>query len=297
MVKIDGAAIAAGLAVPGRSDHKYTRGVVLAATGSPTYPGAAVLSVAGAQAGGVGIVGYSGPQRCEDLVLSAAPEVVIDPGRVDAALVGSGWDSSMVTFVEALVRECASRSVPVIVDAGAIAGVKEWAQQNPLMVATPHVGEAARMLTQFSVDASPPQIAADIPTYAQQLADLSGAIIVLKGADTAVAAPGEVAHVFTAPSAWGAVAGAGDVLAGLIGALVAGEVARRPAAQPTLLVPAVAAAVGLHGLAASQASGVVDEELSLSGQPGHPVTALQVAAAVPSVIGQILWKGSAPCIS
>ena len=87
MNEIDQTLIAAHLRVPGPRDHKYSRGVPILATGSPTYPGAAVLGVGGALAVGPGMVRYTGAARCEDLVISAFPEVVLGGGRFEVALL------------------------------------------------------------------------------------------------------------------------------------------------------------------------------------------------------------------
>lgn len=288
---IDRSFLSSELYLPGSGDDKYSRGVILAATGSPTYPGAAVLSVTGAALAGAGFVRYVGPERCENLVLSSLPEAVIGGGRFDAAAVGSGWDSSMASFVEALVRDCADKDLPVVVDAGAVRGVKEWARDNPRIIATPHAGEAESMFSQFGITRSRAEIEEDVPAAARKLADLSGAVIVVKAAQTAVAAPDCPTFAFTAPTAWGATAGAGDVLGGVIAAFVGAKVARDGSAKGSSvleLTRAAAAAVGVHGFACAMASGVLDSKLEPSGTWGHPIIASDIAKALPSAIGAVL---------
>lgn len=328
---IDQNAIIGGLQVPTATDNKYTRGVPLIATGSPTYPGAAVLTVLGARAVGVGMVRYLGQTRCEDLILKVAPEVVMGGGRFQTALVGSGWDSSMATFAERLARECAEAQLPLVVDAGALRAVREWARDNPRIIATPHPGEAERMFDDLGERFSRAEIEGDLEAAARRLSTLSGATIVLKGASTVIAAPGAELHVFEAPCAWGATAGAGDVLAGAIAGMVAGAVARGelaparpdPCQQPPLddvdffrrapgsggdrgrapahpsqsFLSAVAAAVGLHGLACARASGVLAEDLDPTGTVGHPIVAEDIARTIPEVFGEILAKGAPACTS
>lgn len=309
-IPIDEAFLRANLRVPGKSDQKYTRGVPLIATGSPTYPGAAVLGVRGAQAVGVGMVRYLGSSRSEDLILQCAPEVVMGGGRFQVALVGSGWDASMATVAERLARECAAAGLPLVVDAGALPAVREWSANNPHLVATPHLGEAEQMLAALGEDVGRARIEDEPEFYAHLLATKMQATIVLKAASTVVCSPYGPTFVFEAPCAWGATAGAGDVLAGVIAGTIAAALAprhpaeaRHPAAasstkkgadagQPTLkrsdYLPAVAAGVGLHGLAAARASGVLNADLTPSSGYGHPIVAGDIALSIPEVFGEIL---------
>ncbi len=292
MNEIDQTLIAAHLRVPGPRDHKYSRGVPMLATGSPTYPGAAVLGVGGALAVGPGMVRYTGAARCEDLVISAFPEVVLGGGRFDAALIGSGWDSSMASYVEVVVRECALEGRPLIVDAGALRGAREWANDNPLVVATPHVGEAAEILTQFGEEWSRAEVEKDIEGAAVRLAHLARCVVVVKGATTCVATPAGTSLCFKAPTAWGATAGAGDVLAGMICAAVAQVQALALQEGSSLsiddLAGPVACAVGLHGFAAASAAGILDTNLEPTGSQGHPIVATDIIRAVPNAFEQIL---------
>lgn len=291
---IDRTLVADQLRVPTDKDTKYSRGALLLATGSPTYPGAAVLGALGASACGVGILRYAGPQRCENLILASLPEAVIGGGHFDGAVVGSGWDSSMTSYVEMVARECATKDHPLIVDAGALGGVREWARTNFQVVATPHPGEAARMFAQLeptrSAHWSREHIEEDVRGAALRLADLSGAIVVLKAATTCVATPSGETWMFEAPTAWGATAGAGDVLAGVIGALVVGRRRECDGNESSSLPQAVAAAVGLHGFAAAIAAGVMTDKMELTGVPGHPITASQIAEAIPQAYGNLLLR-------
>ncbi|MGA8846299.1 MAG: NAD(P)H-hydrate epimerase, partial [Nocardioides sp.] len=108
--------VAALLPRPGLDAQKYTRGVVGVRSGSGAYPGAGLLSVAGAACGLAGMVRYVGDQSVLDLVRVHHPEVV-GPGRVQAWVVGSGsGDGAAGTLSDALSDE-----VPVVVDADALA--------------------------------------------------------------------------------------------------------------------------------------------------------------------------------
>ena len=99
--------------------------------------------------------------------------------------------------------------------------------------------------------------------------------MLLKGARTVIAAPGQHPLVVTAPTFWLATAGTGDVLAGVTGALIA--------ANPHLPLAEVAASASwLHGRAAALAAGAGD------GAVGHPIVALDVAEALPAAIAELL---------
>ena len=293
--EIDQTFITAHLRVPGPRDHKYARGVPMLATGSPTYPGAAVLGVGGALSVGPGMVRFSGAARCEDLVISSFPEAVLGGGRFDAALIGSGWDSSMASYVEAVARECADAGRPLIVDAGALRGVREWAERNPLIVATPHAGEASEMFSQFGEERARVEVDADIEDAAVRLSYLANCVMVVKGATTCVATPDGASYCFRAPAAWGATAGAGDVLAGMICAMVSQVQAAAAREGAPLrggdLAGPVACAVGLHGLGAATAAGVLTASLEVGRGLGHPIVASEIAGGVRNVFSHLLVKG------
>ena len=245
-------------AAPGPTSHKYTRGVVGVSAGSAQYPGAAVLAVAGASCGLAGMVRFVGPDRVADRVRARHPEVVAGPGRVQAWVVGSGGGDD----AGAALDRARADGVPLVVDADALQHVT-----GPLGVPallTPHAGELARML-----DAERADVEREPLRHAGEAADRFGAAVLLKGHRTVVAGSAgddaEATYVNTTGTSWLGTAGAGDVLAGLCGALLA---ALRP--EPTGRVGAVAA--WLHGAAATYAG------------RGGPVTAGDVAAALPAVV-------------
>jgi hydroxyethylthiazole kinase-like uncharacterized protein yjeF len=245
--------VARMLPVPGPFDHKYTRGVVGVRAGSETYPGAAVLCTSGAGTGLAGMVRYLG--SAADAVRARHPEVVVSPGRVQAWVVGSGGDAD----AEKALAEALADGVPTVVDADALAFVENGARD---VVLTPHAGELARML---GVERE--QIEADQLGFARRAAEEYDAVVLLKGRRTLIARPDGRVRVTTSGVPWLAVAGAGDVLAGVIGSLLAAG-----------LDPWDAASVGswLHGASAALAGG------------GGPVTAGAVADAVPEVVRDLL---------
>lgn len=261
------------LRVPTAADDKYSRGVVAVRTGSNAYPGAAVLGVEAAWRTGAGYVRYVGEGRAADAVIARRPETVAAPDvgrtRVDAWVIGSGTDAANRTAdEERMLRELLAGSIPVVVDAGALD--LAIGATAPLLV-TPHAGEFARLREMLGLNsAGSGNRAAD----AAETADALDAAVLLKGATTLIASPdGDVRAVSSAP-AWLSTAGAGDVLAGVLGALIAS----RPDLPPS---DSAAAGAWLHGHAATLASGA-------GTGPGHPIVALDVAEAMPAAIEDLL---------
>ncbi|WP_377324339.1 NAD(P)H-hydrate dehydratase [Pimelobacter simplex] len=251
---LQAADVAAVLPRPAADAHKYTRGVVGIRSGSAAYPGAALLSVAGAACGLAGMVRYDGDPAALDLVRAAHPEVV-GPGRVQAWVVGSGSDDG----AEDALRAAVADGVPIVVDADALAFAR-LTRGRPAVL-TPHAGELARLLGVERAD-----VEARWLEHARRAAREHDAVVLLKGRHTVVARPDGRARVTTTGTPWLATAGAGDVLGGLVGALLA-----------TGLDPFDAASVGswLHGSAAT-----------LAAQDG-PIVASDVAAALPDLLATL----------
>lgn len=202
---------------PGPTSDKYARGVVGLDTGSAAYPGAAVLTAAGALHAGAGIIRYAGPSA--GLVLARFPSAVVPPdparpGRVEAWVCGSGWDTPGAA--ERLARRAAD-GVPMVLDAGALDVLPGTLPPGCLL--TPHAGELARLL-----GTTRDQVEADPLGEARAAASRTGATVLLKGATQYVAAPDGGVLVATPGLSWTATAGSGDVLAGACGALLAAGV-------------------------------------------------------------------------
>ena len=259
--------------VPGPTDDKYTRGVLGVVAGSTRYPGAAVLTVSAAVESGAGMVRYLGPGAASQQVLNAVPEAVPGPGQVQAWVIGPGISTEDTTMdlrrqLDAC-RAALASDLPVVVDAGAL-DLVEGPREAPTLL-TPHAGELARMLSRLEVGRvfHRNQVSAAPLGHARQVAELTGAVVILKGATTLVVAPDAEVPVRSQADAppWLATAGAGDVLAGLAGALVASGLDLRDAGALAALV---------HGLAAERAN------------PGGPVRALAVARAIPSTVADLL---------
>ena len=206
---------------PTSSDDKYSRGVLGVRTGSQRYPGAAVLGVEAAHRTGLGMVRYLGDDRPTALVLARRPETVSADGRVQAWLIGSGTDASERSAADtAALRELLAGSMPVVVDAGALDLVP--GAVAPVVV-TPHDRELARLREAAGL----PEISltgpgADREGAAVDTAAALGVTVLLKGSRTVVATPAGRVRTVVSPTAWLAAAGTGDVLGGILGALVAG---------------------------------------------------------------------------
>ncbi len=252
--------VAALVPRPGGQAQKYARGVVGVRAGSATYPGAGLLSVAGAASGLAGMVRYVGDEAVADRVREAHPEVV-GAGRVQAWVVGSGSGDGAAETLAAALRD----DVPLVVDADALACLEAPAPAHAVL--TPHAGELSRMLEvdRAAVEARPLE-------HARAAVERWGCTVLLKGRHTIVATLGRPARITTTGTPWLATAGAGDVLAGLVGALLAAG-----------LGPHDAASVGswLHGAAATRASA------------GGPIVALDVARALPEVVRDLPWGTTA----
>jgi hydroxyethylthiazole kinase-like uncharacterized protein yjeF len=235
------------------SDHKYSRGVVAIIAGSKKYPGAGVLTVGGARRGGVGYVKYINKNsEATLLVLQQFPDVVpindLHNERVDALVVGPG-----ATTIKALPA-----AIPVVLDSGALSLARESRTRrdpNQIIVVTPHEGELKNLGFSIAENAaltSPLNEARDqarIET-AQRIADQLNVIVVLKGHRTVIAAPHCTPTIDTLGGPELAVAGSGDILAGLIGAFLASwKPTNFQEAQNTVL-----AAVQLHSQAGNHAA-------------------------------------------
>jgi ADP-dependent NAD(P)H-hydrate dehydratase / NAD(P)H-hydrate epimerase len=222
---------------PGPRDDKYTQGVVGVLAGSAAYPGAAVLCAGAAVAATSGMVRYAGP--CAAEVVSHHPEVVAagDPalaGRVQAWVVGPGLGGGEQAL--AALRFALAAPVPVLVDAD---GLTLLAAHPDLLegraaatVLTPHAGEYER----FGLG----RAGADRVSAARALAARTGATVLLKGHVTVIA---EAGRVFLSPAgaSWAATAGSGDLLSGMIGALLAAGLSAAEAAAAGAFVHARAA--------------------------------------------------------
>jgi hydroxyethylthiazole kinase-like uncharacterized protein yjeF len=234
--------VAAHLQPPGPADDKYSRGVLGVVAGSAAYPGAGVLCTGAALRTRPGLVRHAG--AAGDAVRATWPEAIVtdgrprDAGRVQAWVVGPGagtGDDARDVLAEVLATD-----LPVVLDADALT----LAAREPDLVRgraaptvlTPHDREFAR----FGVE-----VGADRIGSTRRLAADLGAVVLLKGDATVVAAPDGTAFVNATGTSDLATAGSGDVLSGILGSLLARGV---PSAE------AAAAAAHLHGRAGQVAA-------------------------------------------
>ncbi|MGD0982254.1 MAG: NAD(P)H-hydrate dehydratase [Acidimicrobiales bacterium] len=233
------------------------RTACLVVAGSPGMFGAARFSTSGAQRAGAGMVRWCVPGASPDDLPASEAVALSVPGTdfADAVLSelrrcrslvigpGIGSDPGVVASVRRLVAEA---EVPVIVDADGLGALGPLAQAREVLagrkipaVLTPHDGEYARLAaTAPGRDSSP---GGDRIAAARSLAESLGAIVLLKGSTTAVAASDGEAFLVTSGSSRLATAGTGDVLSGVIGAFLARGV------EP---LRAAALAAHVHGRAA-----------------------------------------------
>ncbi|WP_298122233.1 ADP/ATP-dependent (S)-NAD(P)H-hydrate dehydratase [uncultured Aurantimicrobium sp.] len=254
--------------IPGPQDNKYTHGVLGVVTGSEKYPGAAVLGVEAAHRTGIGMVRFLGEKSSAELVMARRPETVTVSGAVDAWLVGSGMESTpdLNPDLPALAHAILGLQ-PVVLDAG---GLGFLGHVTAPAIITPHEGELERLV---------PQDGLSREKWASSAADQLGVVVVLKGHETLVLSPeepsgGRFLVKVTSPTSWLATAGTGDVLAGIIAAIVATHSVKRvPSFQE--LAELAATGVFLHGKAAEHAA------------EGGPFPALDVAESVSLVVSAL----------
>lgn len=252
---------------PGPHDSKYTRGVVGLITGTDEYPGAGVLSVSAASMCGVGYVRASLPYESRLAVLANHPEVVLSATsehKPDAWAVGSGFvgladDDARSREIRRILEITSQRQWYVVVDAGALETFATLPsdvltdEARTRCVVTPHTGEAQRLFSVLGVEASRGQIEHNREFYALLLAQKLECTVVLKGSPTFVADWTGCAYELPPATHWLATAGTGDVLAGIMGAVVALNHERLKLGEISL-ADAAAAAVIVHSFAAGQAA-------------------------------------------
>ena len=258
----------------GMESHKW-RSAVWVVAGSPGMTGAAVLATRGAQRAGAGYVRLSTPggqpasaAPVEAVELCLAPDDWADQvlgglDRFGALVVGPGLGRDDATAAQ--VRRLVGRSPrPTVVDGDGLTALGERPTGlPPATVLTPHDGEYARLT------GHPP--GADRLAAARALAAGSGATVLLKGSTTVVAEPAGEIRVVTAGGPRLATAGTGDVLSGVIGALLAQGVAPLDAAAAGAHVHGRAAALGWpRGLVAGDLPDLVPAVLSTGADHRHP---------------------------
>lgn len=262
--------------VPSALDHKYSRGTLGAITGSAKYPGAAVLTSSAAVATGLGVLRFHSNSGLAHLVLHQTPEALVQPGPVTAWLAGSGIDSKKYSDVTTWLRHrwftlLERQNVPTVLDAGALhlAGSLD----QPTLI-TPHSGELSKLLAQRGVIASVELIESNPREWAMKASELLAVTVLLKGSKTVVAQDNYVIELPIA-TPWLATAGSGDVLAGIIGSLVA-----------TNYIEILNDNARLADVAATGA--FIHNQAALLASRGGPISASHIISAIPQAIVALL---------
>jgi ADP-dependent NAD(P)H-hydrate dehydratase / NAD(P)H-hydrate epimerase len=257
------------------STHKGTYGHVAVIAGSPGRSGAAVLAARGAIRGGAGLVTVMTDPDTASLIHAGSVESMTWSGTdlqqflegKTAALLGPGLadDDSAYETARAIARAIA---LPLVIDASGLnAFAGRAAELNPdalPRVITPHPGELARIM-----ESDTRSINSDRIEAAREAARLSGCVVVLKGHQSLIAEPDGQVYVNPTGNPGMASGGTGDVLAGLLAALLA---------RGTEPVDAACTAVYLHGLAGD----ILKEEMGDTG-----LTAMDLADRIPAAIQRV----------
>jgi hydroxyethylthiazole kinase-like uncharacterized protein yjeF len=259
--------------------HKGTFGRVVVVAGSKSLTGAPRLAAMGAARGGAGLVEVCIPEAIHAIVAAGCLEVMptpladartgtLHPDAVpalrerlrgaDALVIGPGLGRAPGT-VSALLELLVTLPCPAVVDADALnivaASGFDWKRTEQTVVVTPHPAEMGR-LAAISTEA----VQADRIATAERYAQLHGVVVVLKGAETVIAASGHPTHVDHHRVVALATGGTGDVLAGVIGSMLAQGLEPRDAAVAGVTIHAEAGQVvqAQRGRAGALASDVID---------------------------------------
>ena len=255
--------------MPKPDGHKYSRGHAVVVSGAMSTTGAARLAARGALRAGAGLVTIASPRDALVVNAAASLSVMVRPvdgadelagfladKRHNAVVLGPG--GGVGAAMREQVRAALQSEAAVVLDADALTSFADQpealfadiaARGGRDTVLTPHDGEFSRLFSAINKDS---EVHGKLER-ARAAAKASGAVVLLKGPDTVVAAPDGRASIADNAPAYLATAGAGDVLAGMIAGLMA---------QGMPVFEAASAAVWLHGEAASAfGPGLISEDL------------------------------------
>jgi hydroxyethylthiazole kinase-like uncharacterized protein yjeF len=275
MKRSDRALIKKVVLVPGLEQDKYSRGVLGVITGSKRYPGAAVLTNKAAQKTGVGMIRfYSKIKQVNYLVLEKNPETVTQKGQVQAWLLGSGITPDGDNFfTRRKLNKAINQGLSQVLDAGAL--YLAGKQTSPTII-TPHYQELARLFDNNSINVSVAEIRKDPEKWAKKAAQEFGVTVLLKG-NLSVITDGKKVVKIKSLTTFLATAGTGDVLAGILGALVATNYLRIRNKTISLIEIAQCACL-IHQFSALESS------------QGGPISASMIIERIPSVIGKAISR-------
>ena len=275
---------------PTEADHKYARGHAIVFSGGPSHTGAARLAAIAALRGGAGLVTVFAPgaamavnaahltaimlRRCDDAGQLADH---LSDARLNAFVLGPGFGRADKARAYAAAILEAGRAL--VLDADGLTAYRDHAADlfllgatnDARLVLTPHMGEFARLFPDLASEAERGK-----PHMARMAAARSGAVVVLKGSDTVIAAPDGRAAINATGTPALATAGTGDVLAGLVGAQLANKVPPFEAACIAVWLHGVAARLHGPGLIAEDLPGLMPRAIARMhslcgfGLPGWP---------------------------
>ncbi len=264
------------LPLPQAGGHKFDRGHLIV-LGGVSMTGAARLAAEAGMRAGAGVCTIVSAGSTREIYLKGAPHVMFEPYRRLGAFArhladprrtavvmgpGAGRERALRRAVLAALKT----GKPAVLDADALnvfegAGDKLFKALHAQCVLTPHEGEFARLFSDLAADTT----AEGRVQRAVAAARRAGCVVLLKGAQTVIAAPDGRVVVNDHATPWLATAGAGDVLAGLIGGFLA---------QGVDSFTAACAAAWIHG------------EAGLRFGPG--LTAPDIVAGIPAVLKAVL---------
>jgi len=228
-----------------KSSYKGDNGTLLVVGGNENMGGAITLAAESALRSGVGMVKVATHIKNKDFILKRLPEVLcfgIEAKNqlanclddVDAVVLGPGLGRSR--WSNDLYRTTMNSKLPIILDADALNILAEDSEKRDNWILTPHPGEASRLL-----DTNSKEIQRDRMSNIKKIANRFGGVVVLKGCNTLVMQDQESSpSVCTYGNSGMAVAGMGDVLAGIIGSLVAQNIKPIEAAFAGVMIHALA---------------------------------------------------------
>lgn len=232
-----------------RDTHKGDYGHVLVVGGAPGYAGAARLAATAAARSGAGLVSLATAAEHAAVATLNCPEVMCHPISDGTALRQLAQRASVIAlgpglgqgnWGQAMFAAVSELEAPLVLDADALNLLAAQAQPCPNAILTPHPGEAARLL-----GISTAAVQADRFAAAEALVQRYQAVVILKGSGSIIQAPAATPHILTAGNPGMASGGMGDVLSGIVAAVVA---------NGTGLERAAAMGAWLHAAAADRAA-------------------------------------------
>jgi len=257
-------------AIPSRSaeTHKYEVGTLCLVAGRAGMAGAAVMAARAAQRAGLGLLRVASAPENREILQATVPEAIfvditdadalaaaVEGSRAVAAGPGLGRDAAAAAVLASVVTSRHARPTVLDADALTLAGagrtppLDEVAAGRPLVL-TPHTGEMER-IGRWTRD----QIRADRVGVARSAAESVGAVVLLKGIPSVVAAPGQSVRVDTVGTSDLATGGMGDVLTGVVGSFLAQGAAPAAAAALALFFSGRAAAL------AGRSAGLIPDDV------------------------------------